>query len=225
MLARINPCIGLLVCTTVLMCGLAIDANPAFAKSCVRSGDRVISRTSEMTFISRTKARTGWKKGPSAIFACSFKYGKRVHLMDAGVKDELFRSFGLHEGNSRYAAFVTSFLFLDVSDYDPDGYVQVRDLRSGKRTTFTPPLSTTGGGAVPFVTALALNKRGWVGWISDAWDWDLSRGSWETEVHLRDSGKARVVASGDDIEWNFLRFDGFGENLVWTTSTTSAPAH
>jgi hypothetical protein len=101
----------------------------------------------------------------------------------------------------------------------------VVDLRTGKTTTNARAFSESGPPAGAYVSKLALSQRGWIGWISGAYDLDLGHPiSWPNEVYLRDSKQPRLVAKSDDIEPYFLRWDQDDKHLLWTTTTTGVPA-
>lgn len=216
---------GASVAAALVTLALAASPEPAAAKSCLKSGDKVVSRTDEAIIVSQKNARRGWTKRHAIVYGCSFKYGKRVRLMDVGLKLGVYREFGIHESNSRYVAFVPLQYDEGYPDLAVNTNVHVVDLRSGRTTTNAQAFSEMTSPAGPYVSKLALNNRGWIGWISDAYDLDQGHPIyWPNEVHLRDSGKARIVARGDDIELEFLRWDQNDSELIWTTTNTSAPA-
>jgi hypothetical protein len=191
-------------------------------ENCLRPGERDLSRQVGTVLVEKPYKAPGLKNG-RVIIAC---YRSLKHRVVLGV-------LGTYGSGATFEREATKFDGLNT--------VAIVIKRTIKRTgavNFTIKsfdavsgrlISSSLGSEDPAttaITAFALDNPGVVGWI--ARQGGAASPDRRFEVHLRDHGLARVVASGPAIDSEFLRFGSLYDQkglLLWADGTAAGQAH
>ncbi|MBJ7459290.1 MAG: hypothetical protein JHD02_08905 [Thermoleophilaceae bacterium] len=189
---------------------LDADDPPEKPKRCLRRGFTLRSAQQSVFIVSKKRKVAGWKSGPFRIYGCSSRFGRLVYLGTEGLDQEGGRGFLQPTVAGDFIAYF-SYAFIYEQNESFRGPWAV-DLRTGKRATAERNSSYE---TVDSLNSIALTSDGSVAWITEARD--------TPEVHLFDRNGSRVVASGDTIDEEFLRFEESSGKLIWSNAVSSVP--
>jgi hypothetical protein len=191
--------------------------------SCLRKGEKNVSKKPGIVLVRRRFDHEGWKKGGYFLMACSGSYRKRVEIGMFGNHFYGKKTISLAniDSSSRFVAIARR--TAEVGKSVTRDLIQVFDLATGDVVTQIFPEPDTLPDGTPIevaVTALRVDKYGDVAWITRQGRRDAT-GALRHVVHYSDANGPRVLDHGFGVDSTFLRFGTFPdpEYLRWSSDT------
>lgn len=191
--------------------------------SCLRKGEKNVSKTPGVTVVRRRFDHEGWKKGGYFLIACSGSYRKRIELGMFGnhFVNKTTISLANIDSTSRFIAIARRHTVVGKSV--SRDWILVFDLATGavvKQILPEPDVLPDGTPIEIAVTALRVDRYGDVAWITRQGKRDAS-GALSHVVHLSDANRTLVLDYGFGVDSAFLRFGTYPdpEYLRWSSDT------
>jgi hypothetical protein len=215
MCMKLNPAAVIVI--ALLSLTLAAPTANAGSDRCQSAGLRLVTKSGSFELLQRHQRGKRWEQGPMLGYGCSLRYGRRVKLGVSGLSPDGPIVGKNVTGNSRYVAWVNGYggnagNLMETS-------LKVRDLKTGKQVLSVLPGSEELDQGTA-TTALVLTPGGGVGWITSS---ELAAGSIQSVWKSIGAHGKQLLASGQQIDPYFLRFDFSSRKLVWVTATDLAP--
>lgn len=187
-------------------------------KSCLKRGERNLSRQPDTVLVERPLRDANVKHG-RVMIACYRSLKRRVIM---GVLGTYATGTTFEREAIRFDGQNTVGIVVKQTDRRSGAVefsIKAFDAVSGRLISSS---AASEDPATTAVTAFALQNPGVVGWI--ARQGGASSPDRRFEVHVRDHVASRVVASGSQIDPEFLRFGTFDDQkglLLWANGTDS----
>lgn len=176
------------------------------SKSCIRSGDRVLSTSYPAEFVSRPFSAPGWKNG-RVLIACASEHQHRVAIARTGVYKGERYSIDKYTAAGVFAAVAVTRTNGDRKHTS----ITTFDLGRQRRVCVADASSAPGTAKVG---AIAVNEARATAWtVTEA-------ASGKRSVRFCDGGRTRTVFEGPTLDPSFIRFK-FDNLLSFVTAWKS----